>query len=68
MRRRRKIYDALHLTHVSNLQTIDHVDALFHGANRIAVEIGRALLKFRKVLQGSYRSFRPVDLLIEHSA
>src|ERR1700738_295014 len=58
--RRRKIKYLLKFRHVVNLATaFQDIDPFFGGDDRVSVEVGRALLKFRKILnsfQGALRT------------
>src|SRR3954449_6052131 len=68
LRRRRKVEHVLELRHVAHANAIENHHSLFHRMNRIAIEIGSALLKFGKVFDGPQAAFRPVNLLVEHAA
>ena len=61
----RKIDHVLHLRHMGHLEPINHIDALFHRPDRIAIEIGGALFKLGEILHGPEAAFGAVDLLIE---
>ena len=43
-------------------------DAFLHGVDRVAVEIGRALLELGEILDGAQAALGAVNLLIEHAA
>src|SRR3954468_6037608 len=66
--RRRKIEHVLGLRHVRNHTAREFLESFLHGANRIAIEIGRPLLELRKVLDRPQAALRAVNLLIEYTA
>src|SRR5689334_2602381 len=68
LRRRRKIEHILGLCHVRNHAARKFLEALFHGANRITVEVSRPLLELGEVLDRAQAALRAMNLLIENSA
>ena len=67
-RRRWKIDHVLHLRHVGDRYPINDVHAFLHGPYGIAVEVGRALLEFRKIFHRADGTLGTVDLLVEHAS
>src|ERR1700688_84431 len=67
--RRRKIEYLLKFRHVVNLTAaVEDVDPFFGGDYRVSVEVRRALLKFRKILNGFQGPLRTEQLLDVDSA
>src|ERR1700730_11410326 len=64
--RRGKIEYLLKFRHVVNLAAaLQDIDPFFGGDDRVSVEVGRALLEFRKILnsfQGPLRTEQPLDV------
>src|SRR6202140_4276612 len=57
--RRRKIEYLLKFRHVVNLAAaLQDIHSFFGGDDRVSVEVGRALLKFRKILNSLQRALR----------
>src|ERR1700688_2506140 len=56
---RRKIEYLLKFRHVVNLAAaVQDIDSFFGGDYRVSVEVGRALFKFRKILNSLQRALR----------
>src|SRR5207249_2156519 len=64
LRRRREVQDLLELRHVVDLAApLEDVDALLRGDHGVAVEVGRALLELREVLDRLQRALGPEQAL-----
>ena len=63
-----KVEHVLHLRHVTHLNAIENVDAFLDRVNLITIEVRRALLELREVLDRAQASLRAVDLLILQAA
>src|SRR5438552_7021001 len=68
LRRRREVKHVLHLSHMTHLDTTQDVHPFLGSVDLIAVEVGRALFKFREIFNRAQATFRAVDLLIEEPA
>ena len=47
---------------------VEDLEAFLHGVDRIAVEIGGALLELGEILDRAQAALRAVNLLVEHAA
>src|SRR3954452_9074054 len=66
---RRKVDDVLHLRHHRDvIDPVGSIHAFALRADMVAIEVGRALLELREVLNRSQGPLRSMDLLIEHAA
>src|SRR3954468_2407988 len=66
---RRKVDDVLHLRHHRDVvDPVGSVHAFALRADMVAIEVGRALLELREVLNRSQGPLRAMDLLIKHAA
>src|SRR5258708_8707398 len=69
-RRRRKIQNLLKLRHVMHLRTaVKNVQALLGGEDRVAVEVGGALLELSEIfyrLECSLRTHQPLNVNPPH--
>src|SRR5205823_2892617 len=54
------------LGHVRDDAPRQFLESLLHRPDRVPVEVGRALLELREVLDGAQAAFGAVDLLIEY--
>src|SRR5689334_19869180 len=64
----REVEHVLHLRHVTDLNAIEDVHPFLDGVNLVSVEIGRSLLKFGEVLDGTQAALGTMNLLIEDTA
>ena len=64
--RRGEIQHILKLRHMAYVNSINNREPLFHGMNRVTIEISGTKLELRKILHRAQAALGPVDLLIEH--
>jgi hypothetical protein len=68
LRSRREVQQRLELAHEVNLTaTLENVDPLLGRDDRVTVEVGRALLELREVLDALQRALRAEQPLDVHS-
>ena len=64
---RRDIEHVLQLRHMGYLDPWENGEALLHGVDRVAIEVGGPEFEFGEILHRPYTALRAMDLLVEEA-